>query len=188
MVNYRYNICLPTIADVVQEIINREGWSQMLLDYTKRQLMVGQIVVFWTVDGLQTGVVKSTGGDEFITLLLQTKNEHLLAKDACMLALIMDRTLVDPVYGEMADEILGQRISGPRDRPDPVSDIYIVVVHLPTMNAYLVNRRYTVIRELVENINLPSNFVEEQDGWHCAGCPEWAARLPQAEFHAYWLY
>lgn len=161
----------------------------MLLDYTKRQLMVGQVVVFWTTGGLETGVITSVGGNEFVTILKGSKkNEFLLSQDSCRLALIIDRTLVDAHYGGTAAEILSKRLKGPRGKPDPETDTYVVVIHLPTLNAYLVNRRYKVIRELIENIDLPSNFVEEQDGWHCTGCPEWARQLPSAEFHAYWLY
>ena len=70
---------------------------------------------------------------------------------------------------------------------------YIIVVHKETHRAFSMHRNYGILDPDLGAIIVPTEFVEEWDGWLTFDVPDWVGRMGkvkeiQDQFHAYWLF
>ena len=76
-----------------------------------------------------------------------------------------------------------------------MADAYVIVRHKNSGAAFVLNRGYGLEYRCLREADLEREFgdrevTEDWDGWKPTGAwqlPEWAADLPDEEFHAYWL-
>lgn len=67
-------------------------------------------------------------------------------------------------------------------------ECYVVVVHRPTGDQYVLNRAYLCMTSKPVRGFSIENPVETWEGYSVLSTPDWAKQRSTAEFTAYWMY